>query len=451
MSFARTIGDIPTSLILGPLEKKDLETYYVDTISVRTGSELKSPIRKIISACESPAERNSFLFLGHRGCGKSTELNKMAGQLEEMGHRVITIPCDSELDRSNLSYEDLLILMGDFLLRLADEKDLYLEPGLVRQIQRFWRWETVEEETRLTEAGVDLEAGASLPAFLNFLKMSVKGSLKYGDSIKTTYRQKIEKKSSEWIRLLQQVIGQLTERCNGCQPILIFEDLDKLEPEVAWRVFYDHYDTLSRLDCPVIYTFPISLSYDPKFNAFSGYFQHEILPMIKIATPEGNRYEKGYQEIREIVSRRMDVEALFEGGLSEDEGTVLNYLISKTGGALRDLFHVILDCSRMAKWANLPKINRELADISLEEMKSDLTRRIERRNYAFLVSIWKGNHKPIDGKEMLLEMLQAGVVLEYNGERWQDVHPLVKDFLEELRTQGQLKKEMEELEALYGR
>ena len=37
----------------------------------------------------------------------------------------------------------------------------------------------------------------------------------------------------------------------------------------------------------------------------------------------------------------------------------------------------------------------------------------------------------IEDKEMLLKMLQASVVLEYNGKRWHNLHPLVAKFFEE--------------------
>lgn len=37
----------------------------------------------------------------------------------------------------------------------------------------------------------------------------------------------------------------------------------------------------------------------------------------------------------------------------------------------------------------------------------------------------------IEDKEMLLRMPQASVVLEYNGKRWHNVHPLVVQFFKE--------------------
>lgn len=45
-------------------------------------------------------------------------------------------------------------------------------------------------------------------------------------------------------------------------------------------------------------------------------------------------------------------------------------------------------------------------------------------------NIYSGDKETIEDKEILLKMLQASVVLEYNGKRWHNVHPLVIEFLE---------------------
>ena len=68
----------------------------------------------------------------------------------------------------------------------------------------------------------------------------------------------------------------------------------------------------------------------------------------------------------------------------------------------------------------------------MTELKSELTRRIERKHYDFLVNIYRGNRQEIADKDMLLETLKANVVLEYNADRWNNVHPLVVDFLRDV-------------------
>ncbi len=79
----------------------------------------------------------------------------------------------------------------------------------------------------------------------------------------------------------------------------------------------------------------------------------------------------------------------------------------------------------------------EDATRALEELKTTLTKRIEKDDYKFLTNIYYSNKELIENKQALLHMLQASVVLEYNGKRWHNVHPLVIQFLKE---QGFLKE-----------
>lgn len=217
--------------------------------------------------------------------------------------------------------------------------------------------------------------------------------------------------------------GEIAEKADGKNPIIIFEDLDKLNPEDAWKVFYNYAAVLSGMAFPVIYTFPIGLSYDTRFSAMEGYFITKTLPMIKIATIENKPFREGIDIIIEIVKKRANMD-LFEAN-------VIERLIECTGGSLRDLFHVINASAKRAERRNSKTISLEDAQHALEEIKTSLTRRIEEKDYQFLLNIYNGNKEQIEDKEMLLKMLQASVVLEYNGKHWHNVHPLVAAFLKE--------------------
>ena len=94
------------------------------------------------------------------------------------------------------------------------------------------------------------------------------------------------------------------------------------------------------------------------------------------------------------------------------------------------MFRVINDCSRTARRRNSREIQMEDADLALMKLSRDLTRRFAGEQYKFLKEVYEGDHKRIRSQETLLAMLQAGAVLEYNGERW--LHPLVEDYLREL-------------------
>ena len=426
MQYAHKIADIINAFQSKPLTIEELDDfYYGDTMPVRTGNRDASPILDISEACKTPSDSNVFLLLGHRGCGKSTELNHMSKHLQEDGYPVRTIDCAADLDLNSPVFEDLLILMGDALLSIAYEYGCELDPALQKFLETYWNeverdWTAIGSGT--LESGVKVEA--KTPTLLRVLRLSVamKGILKYNEQRRTIYRQHISRRLSEWTKAMNQIADAISEKLEGRQPIVIFEELDKLQPNEAWGVFYDQARTLSAFRFPVIYTFPIALFYDAKFHALESHFKAWNFPMIKVAKLEGGRNEAGFAAIRALLRLRADVDALLADG-------VLDLMIEKTGGSLRDLFAVITEAALLAKWGDHATIEAEDARYALVTLQSKLTRWIEKKHYAFLADIAQGNREQIEDKEMLLEMLQGGIVLEYNGTRWYSVHPLVEDFL----------------------
>ncbi len=251
----------------------------------------------------------------------------------------------------------------------------------------------------------------------------INADLKFNEETRKEYRKKISNRSSEWVRLLGLVSEEIVRKTGGKSPIIIFEDLDKLNPEDAWSVFYNYAAILSGMPFPIIYTFPIGLSYDSRFAAMDSYFITKTLPMIKIETIEGQSFAEGIAIMKEIIKKRADL-TLFEAG-------VLEHLIRYTGGSLRDLFHTVNASAKRAERRKSTAVSMEDAERALDELQTSLTRRIEKKDYLFLLNIYRGNKELIEDTEKLLKMLQASVVLEYNGKRWHNVHPLVARFLDE--------------------
>lgn len=428
MRYANHISEIINAFSPEPLKAEQMEQFYCgDTMEYRMSDKYSSPIEDIFDVCQEAWNHNAFLLLGHRGCGKSTELNRMAADFIAKGYKVKTIACSRDLDLFNIVYTDLCILMGEALLQIAEETDCEIEEGILNDITNFW-YEITEvtafHETAAvaSETGISVEGPKILTNVLN-LFAKIKADLRFNEETRTEYRRTIMVRSSEWIELLSYVSEEITQKLNGHKPIIIFEDLDKLNPEDAWKVFYNYVSILSGMSFPVIYTFPIGLSYDPKFAVMESYFITKTLPMIKIETIEGAAYEEGIQVIRKIVEKRAKLE-LFDTD-------VLKYLIQYTGGSLRDLFYTIHASARRAMRRESHTIAMEDAQRALEELKTSLTRRIEKRDYELLLNIYNGNKELIEDKEMLLKMLQASVVLEYNGKRWHNLHPLVVQFFKE--------------------
>ena len=433
MKYANQVSEIINAFSPEPLKIEQMTFFYCDnTMEYRTSDKYTSPIEDIFETCTENQDPHAFLLLGHRGCGKSTELNHLSSRLINNGCPVKTIACSLDLDLLNLVYSDLFILMGEALLQIAKETNCALNQELIYKINEFWDQATkisVSQEL----AATSVESGLSMKTpkfFANILELfaEIKADLKFNEETRTEYRKQISIRSSEWLKLLSDVTEEIKNTTNHL-PIIILEDLDKLNPENAWNVFYHYAALLSGMPFTVIYTFPIGLSYDIKFSSMEAYFITQTLPMIKIENIDGSSCLGGIEIIERIVKKRADLH------LCEEQ--VLDTLIRLTGGSLRDLFHVINASAKRANRRKSSTISMEDATRALEELKTTLTKRIEKDDYKFLTNIYYSNKELIENKQALLHMLQASVVLEYNGKRWHNVHPLVIQFLKE---QGFLKE-----------
>ena len=434
---AAALEEIPDAFEAEPLaSQKAMDLFYVDTIPARVGDGAPSPIWRIEKACRRPSDRNAWLLLGHRGCGKSTELNHMKLRMEKQGRPVGTVQCGLDLYLENLPYySDLLILMADALITLADEYGVTVRPRALETIRDFWD-EGTETRTLSDEKGVETQGGfeASAPLLKAVLKafVNVKGNLKYNDEVRTKYERKLTGNFREWQSALNQIsddIGAVT----GKQPLLIFEDLDKLEPKAAGSVFFLHAQKLSSFSFPVIYTFPIALCYDAGFSAVDSFFNVETFPMMELRDRDGNPVPEGYKAVWEIIEKRMA-----PGIVDED---ALKLMIDMTGGSLRNLFEALRDASEDAEYRGAETVELSDAKHALVRLKSKLTRRIQGAEHEFLYKIYRNqdkNREKITDRQTLLRMLQAGTLLEYDGDRWYNVHPLVAEFLEYLNENGQL-------------
>ena len=97
----------------------------------------------------------------------------------------------------------------------------------------------------------------------------MKADLKQSSSTSVEYKKQIERSLSEWNRIIRDLADTIADKCDGKQPIIIFEGLDKLDsvsPDKAWDLFSIHGGQLSSYSFPIVYTF---LSRSPMTPAFT--------------------------------------------------------------------------------------------------------------------------------------------------------------------------------------
>ena len=425
-----TIKGIRWNFSTQPLKDDDLDKFYVNTLEARMGSSRNSPIKDIYEACTGNGAEFTHLLLGHMGCGKSTEINKLEKQFKDDGYTVKKYDLLNETNIRNLKVEDILILITDALLGFCKDKQIEIHENDVKKLIFFFAEEedTITKETE-KKFSAEVGGGFSFSKIISFVA-EIKARIQNTTKEMTVIRNKIDKRFSEWNNCIENIIEKIRQQDNGKYPIVIFENFDKIPVKyddgkiesMAINLFAN--GNLTSINTYMIYTFPINASYDAKFRSITAYAAPHIFPMIDVKSKTGDKNKKGFDVIKKVIEKRADL------NLFDEEA--LDLIIEKTGGSLRDIFRCVAEAAKYAgRGDNMNKITAEEVIMALNDEKYNfLTRRITMKDYPALNQIHRTKAEIADFEKMNW-FLEAHVVLEYNGTRWHDLHPLIFDFMME--------------------
>ena len=427
MEKATKINDIIPVFDKLPLKKEeDLTKFYCDTIEVRMGENRPSPMDDLFDACKTIEGKNAHLLMGHRGCGKSTELNNLKFRFEAEGLPVVIIDCNTETNLFTVNHFDILYLIFLSLLNIAEKNNISLDLKWVAETLQYFKSDISEVKIDEKKINDVIDAGTNIPDFLKKILpffIGIKTDLQLNTSRSTEIRTKIKLETGTCLNFINELKDKIFFKLKK-NPIIIFEDLDKVIPESRALDIFSYY-VLGQMQFPIIYSFPISLSYTESFADLEGIYNFLPLPMIKVKNKNDNSIcTSGIDAIKEIVGKRAEISLFEDAALQE--------LILKTGGLLRDIFSCIVLASECAIHRSVfaDKIVLKDVEIALTDLKSMMTRRLETRNYESLLKIHSSKCE-IDDRPAMLKFFQAHLVLEYNGDRWCDVHPLILDFIKQ--------------------
>ncbi len=117
---------------------------------------------------QNPPENRYFLFTGHIGCGKSTELTNIGNYLDEDNrYCVIRLDCLKDLDVNNLRYSDVLLGLAYRLLEKMQKVGVNVDKTHLQQLED-WFNERVITHEKIKRYEVDLTAGMKASLGLPF-------------------------------------------------------------------------------------------------------------------------------------------------------------------------------------------------------------------------------------------------------------------------------------------
>lgn len=407
-----------------PLEPDD--PLFVDTAKARGDFSRERLYRQLNvdkqGIAHKPPIKQYILLTGHRGCGKSTELRKMAKYLHHPDrYYVLRLDCLEKLDINNLKYSDVLLALAAALFaRLEEEDGIEMEQVHLSRLEN-WFKERVEVHSQLKQFAAEVKAGAKAQAGLSWL------SWLYGEAtsklgIDSSYREElrlvVRNNFSEFAEAFNQFIRASEDKIRtagkGQRILFTVDGTDRLNSEDAHKFFVEDVHQLTQISGVFIYCTPIHLLHQD--NCLSANFTGTVrLPMLKIRERDDQKVPKNYRVIQRLALLRVP-EYLF------DDITTLEYLIQYSGGHLRDLIRLLNIAVNMAEEE---RIDRIAAEKAVKQVANEYRRFINSADYARLVQIDLHPDAPDDfTDEQSAAMLYNLILLEYDNYFWKS-HPVI--------------------------
>ena len=389
-----------------------------------------------------------LLLVGHQATGKTTELQILCDEIKDEYASIMIDNIASSEDEFGNDKEFIYFIARQVVQYCSQQERLNERIG-----ERVWKMLSIMEQTifsqvqrsqeEMRRAGIDatfessLEAGGGLKGIFEIaVKVLGKVSAKrdYTNTEITTITTNEQQYFSDFLETMNELLKTIDDVLlgEGRMLLLIIDGLDKLSNHSkSESIFLSDKQPLTRLACNMIVTYPVYLCHSPEYVYATGRFyggKPIKLRQIKVHEKDNTNCEKGIEALREIVKRRIDVEALLE---NPDD---LTEAIMNSGGNIRDLFQFLRTAGLNARGNNSEKITTEDFIVAYTEKKGIFKDMLNHKYLEALKKIMADKSHTLavenfEDTELLLKLFSTGMLVEYNGEGWYDIHPLLKEIV----------------------
>ncbi|MDB5306781.1 MAG: hypothetical protein JWO38_983 [Gemmataceae bacterium] len=371
-----------------------------------------------------------YLFPGHRGVGKTSELIRLRKLLEQATFHVVMFDVQDALDVNDLDFPDLIVYIAAEIQKQLKTAGI---PGFstTTTLLRGW-WEDLLGllGSEVSIKGADLDVG--------FGKLALE--LKNRPNARADLRAKIESRATSLLDAVNDLLVTATvalRKQKRAGLVILIDGLDKLVlrhlsngTNTHDRLFHDRCEQMAALKAHVVYTVPISMIYSPRCASIEQTFGtfNKTVAMIRVrgenkapVTPD----TPGMQKLWELVQLRCKFAELDVGNAFDHENTC-HYLCQMSGGHPRHLLMFLQ--SAIAKVTQLP-ITRTAAERAVRDYRNSLHREVPTD---FLPMLMKFTDPQFDipKDEIHQQMLFYLFVFEYmNDRQWYEVNPVLRELI----------------------
>lgn len=444
---ATTIEEVMVNADVLALPEGDKDAFYVSLDTLR-GEPFIRPLIRDIGAKVKAGRCAAIAFAGQRGCGKTTELNRLRRLLADEGYYVVyrdvaPEPADTpttslksddgeqlpypDLKHPDVDFPEVLLFILFSIIEDAAKRDIDIGWAFLRPILEWFAETTiVDRDTQREELELlgGLEGGYSLFGVLKFL-VKLQGSIKTGEERSRERKRRLKENRDELIQKVNWVISALREKLPTSQKeiVLILDSFDKHTSQAVESLLIDNARLFTRLNVHLIMTVPLAVLYIPKKESLPSAGYH----VYNLPTPAVRRREQPIDECQleeckpflDILAARVDLNAVFT------DPTIPQEMIKLSGGSLRDLFWILYES---AKFAEDDKIDQAALKMGVKSVVNTFTSPLRHDKFEFLKQLHTSPSQSFDPSEDGYWLLFYRYILRYNHVVWADIHPLLMEF-----------------------
>jgi AAA ATPase domain len=406
--------------------------YYIDFNPVRGGKIIEQLQRTITRL--SPDEPTCQLFTGQIGCGKSTELWRLKFELEQQNFHVVYLESSRVLDMADVDVSDILLALAYQVSESLEAIEIRLKSSSFVNLYR--------EIVDFLETPISLEAQANLSVGIAKIITKTKESPRLRRRLRDYLQPRIEK-------ILQLINKELLEPANlklkalGKKGLVVIVDnLDRvgIRPLSSGRsqpkhIFIDQGDRLRNLNCHIIYTIPLCLTFSAADRAelqqrLGNGVAPQLISMIPIYQQNGEINFEALALMRQMIlvrafpeiepQQRLDVNIITQ---IFDSLETLDRLCLVSGGHVRNLLGMLFDCLREQD----PPFDRNLLERVIRQQRDFRAKAIDDDEWELIFQVLQ--EQTVRDEIEYQTLVQSMFVFEYSDEEgtWFDVNPVLAE------------------------
>jgi len=400
--------------------------YYVDFSSVRGGDIISELGRTIVRL--SPADPTSQLFTGHIGCGKSTELFRLKGGLEQQNFHVVYFESDRDLEMADVDISDILLMIAHQVTESMEAVGIRLRPSYLENLFQNLL-ETLRSPMDLGD--VSFSVGVA----------TITARAKESPEMRSQLRQFLEPRTKSIIDAINEEILEVASAQLKAQGkkglVVVVDNLDRIDPirradgrSQSEYLFVDRGEQLKRLNCHVVYTIPLALIFSDDLPRLANRFgtAPKLLSMVPVTTRLGEPFARGRQLLQKMVLARAfptlsERDRWQQIDLVFDTPDTLGTLVAISGGHMRNLMRLLYGCLQKGD----PPITKAVLDSVIRDERDALMALIDRTEWKMLFEAIAGEEP--QGNEAYNPLLRSLFLYEYRDRdgRWFGLNPILAE------------------------